>query len=108
MLAPSGLEPLSRPSDIPACSGRRKYVPCSIKLAQARIPEAEFELLRRQARSERTTMPEWVRRANREKLPPDEVDPSDPIFSAFPLVRGKGPRVDVSTRHDDYLYGPSE
>lgn len=53
-------------------------------------------------------MPEWVRRAIREKLLPDEVDPSDPNFSAFPLVRGKGPRVDVSTRHDDYLYGPSE
>ncbi len=79
-----------------------------MKLVQARIPEAEFELLRRQAKSERTTMQEWVRRAIREKLLPDDVDPSDPIFSAFPLVRGKGPKVDVSARHDEYLYGPME
>ncbi len=79
-----------------------------MKLVQARIPEAEFELLRRQAKSERTTMQEWVRRAIRERLLPDEVDPSDPIFSAFPLVRGKSPRVDVSARHDEYLYGPLE
>ncbi len=53
-------------------------------------------------------MQEWVRRAIREKLLPDDVDPSDPIFSAFPLVRGKGPKVDVSARHDEYLYGPME
>ncbi len=79
-----------------------------MKLVQARIPEAEFELLRRQAKSERTTMQEWVRRAIRERLLPDEVDPSDPIFSAFPLVHRKGPKVDVSARHDEYLYGPQE
>ncbi len=79
-----------------------------MKLVQARIPEAEFELLRRQARSEHTTLQEWIRRAIREKLLPDEVDPSDPIFSAFPLVRGSGPKVDVSSRHDDYIYGPLE
>lgn len=78
-----------------------------MKLVQARIPEAEFELLRRQAKTERTTMQEWIRRAIRERLLPDEVDPSDPIFTSFPLVRGKGPKVAVSSRHDEYLYGSS-
>ncbi len=52
-------------------------------------------------------MQEWIRRAIHERLLPDEVDPSDPIFTSFPLVRRKGPKAGVSTRHDEYLYGSS-
>jgi hypothetical protein len=77
-----------------------------MKLIQTRVPEAEYELLRRRAKAEGKTMQEWIRAAIRGRLLPDEVDPSDPIFSAFPLVRGRGPKVDVAEHHDDYLYGP--
>ena len=51
-------------------------------------------------------MQEWIRGAIRNRLLPDEVDSDDPIFRAFPLVRGKGPKVDVAERHDEILYGP--
>jgi ribbon-helix-helix CopG family protein len=78
-----------------------------MKLIQTRVPEAEYELLRRRARAEGTTMKDWIRDAIRLKLLPDEVDPTDPMFTAFPLVRRKGPIVDVAERHDELLYGPS-
>ena len=77
-----------------------------MKLIQTRIPEAEYELLKRNARTEGKTMQDWIRAAIREKLLPDKVDSSDPLFSGFPLVRRKGPKVDVAERHDDLLYGP--
>jgi Mobilization protein NikA len=77
-----------------------------MKLIQTRVPEAEYDLLRRKAKAEGKTMQEWIRAAIRDRLLPDEVDPNDPIFSAFPLVRGKGPKVDVAERHDELLYGP--
>lgn len=76
-----------------------------MKLIQARVPEAEYELLRRQARREKTTMQEWVRQAIRDKLLTDDVNPDDPLYTGFPLVQGKGPRVDVARRHDELLYG---
>jgi hypothetical protein len=79
-----------------------------MKLIQTRIPEAEYELLRRRARVEGTTMQDWIRKAIRAQLLPDDVDPTDPLFTAFPLVRGKGPKVNVAERHDELLYGPSE
>jgi hypothetical protein len=79
-----------------------------MKLIQARVPEAEYELLRRRARSEGKTMQAWIRGALRAKLLPDEVDPTDRLFTAFPLVRKKGPKVDVAERHDEILYGPLE
>ena len=77
-----------------------------MKLIQRRIPEAEYEFLRRRARSEGKTMQEWIRGAIRSRPLPDEVDPSDPLFSGFPLVHGKGKKVDVARRHDEILYGP--
>jgi hypothetical protein len=76
-----------------------------MKLIQTRVPEAEYDLLRRTAKAERLTMQDWIRAAIRSGLMPEEVDPDDPIFSAFPLVRGKGPDVDVAERHDELLYG---
>ncbi len=51
-------------------------------------------------------MQEWVRQAASEKLLSDEVDLSDPIFSAFPRVARQGPKIDVLTRHDECFYGP--
>jgi hypothetical protein len=77
-----------------------------MKLIQTRIPEAEYDLLRREAKAEGKTMQEWIRAAIRNRLLPDEVDPDDPLFRAFPLVRGRGPKVDVAERHDELLYGP--
>jgi hypothetical protein len=77
-----------------------------MKLIQTRVPEAEYDLLRRKAREEGKTMQEWIRVAIRARLLPDEVDPSDRLFTAFPLVRRKGPKVDVAERHDEILYGP--
>jgi len=77
-----------------------------MKLIQTRVPEAEYELLRRKARAEGKTMQEWIRGAIRSRLLPDVVDPADPLFSGFPLVRGKGPKVDIAERHDELLYGP--
>ncbi len=76
-----------------------------MKLIQTRIPEAEYEMLRRAASAEGKTLQDWIRAAIRERLLPESVDPSDPIFSAFPLVKKKGPKVDVARHHDDYLYG---
>jgi hypothetical protein len=77
-----------------------------MKLIQTRVPEAEYDLLRRKAKAAGVTMQDWIRAALRDRLLPDEVDSEDPIFSAFPLVRGKGPKVDVAERHDELLYGP--
>ena len=77
-----------------------------MKLIQTRVPEAEYDLLRRKAKAEGITMQAWIRGAIRNRLLPDEVDSDDPIFKAFPLVRGKGPKVDVAGRHDELLYGP--
>lgn len=76
-----------------------------MKLIQTRIPEAEYDLLRRRAQTEGKTMQDWIREAIRTKLLPDEVDPNDPLFGGFPLVRKKGPKSDVATRHDELLYG---
>lgn len=79
-----------------------------MKLVQTRIPEAEYELLRRKARGEGRTTQEWIRAAIRAQPLPDEVELRDALFSAFPLVRGKGPKTNVAERHDGFLYGPLE
>jgi hypothetical protein len=77
-----------------------------MKLIQTRVPEAEYELLRRTARVEGKTMQDWIREAIRARLLSDEVDPKDPLFTGFPLVHRKGPKVDVADHHDEILYGP--
>lgn len=79
-----------------------------MKLIQARVPEAEYELLRRKARQAGKPMQELIREAIRAHLLPDTVDPEDPIFRAFPLFRSKdGRRVRASERHDEILYEES-
>jgi hypothetical protein len=49
-------------------------------------------------------MQDWIRSAIRSKLLPDAVDPKDPLFTGFPLIRRKGAKSDVATRHDELLY----
>ena len=79
-----------------------------MKLIQARIPEAEFELLRRRARQEEKSMQDIIRQALRAHLLPDTVDPDDPIFKELPVFRSRdGKRARVSERHDEFLYGDS-
>ena len=53
-------------------------------------------------------MQDWIRAAIRAQLLPDKVDPTDPIFTAFPLVRRKGPMSNVAERHDEVLERASE
>jgi len=77
-----------------------------MKLIQARIPEAEYEILRRRARQQEKTMQEVIREALRAHLLPDTVDPTDPIFTELPVFHSKGGRrVRASERHDKILYG---
>ena len=75
-----------------------------MKLIRTRVPKAEFEMLRRKAQGEGKTMQEWIRAAIRAQLLPEDVNPTDPIFTAFPLVRRKGPKTNVAERHDELLY----
>ena len=73
-------------------------------LVQAEVPDSEYDLLRRRAREEGKPIKLVVREALRAHLLPDTVDPDDPIFHVFPLVKGKGRRHSASTEHDDLLY----
>ena len=77
-----------------------------MRLIQARIPQAEYELLRRRAKRAGKPMQEVIREALRVHLLPDKVDPEDPIFKGFPLFQSKDGRgARVSERHDEFLYG---
>lgn len=79
-----------------------------MKLLQARIPEAEFELLRRKAKADGKTIQEWVQVAVRERLLSDRIVPNDRSFLAFPLVEGrKGAKTNVAEEHDKLLYRSS-
>lgn len=75
-----------------------------MKLIQARVPEAEYELLKRAARAEGETMQTWIRTAIRDKLFPDTVNPADPVFKAFPLIRSRGRKTNFAEEHDELLY----
>ncbi|OGS50950.1 MAG: hypothetical protein A3K65_03815 [Euryarchaeota archaeon RBG_16_68_12] len=77
-----------------------------MRLIQARVPDAEYELLKSRARKVGKPMQEIVREALRAHLLPDRVDPNDPIFQAFPVFRSRGGRkARTSERHDEVLYG---
>jgi len=79
-----------------------------MKLVQARIPEAEYDLLRREAKRSGKSLQDIIREALRARLPDDTVEPTDPLFTAFPLFRSKdGRRARISERHDEALYGAS-
>jgi len=80
-----------------------------MKLVQARIPEAEYELLRREAKRTGKSLQDVIREALRSHLLDDTVDSRDPVFKGFPLFRAKdGRKVRVSERHDEVLYGAPE
>lgn len=77
----------------------------ALRLVQARIPEAEFQLLHRRAKAEGKTVQSLVREALRAKLLPDTVEPRDPLFELFPLIEKGGKPHRLSEDHDQYLYG---
>ncbi len=73
-------------------------------VVQTRLPELEYELLRKRARSEHLPIQEVVRAAVRAYVFEDTVDPSEPIFRE--LAHQKGPRgKDRTAEHvDELLY----
>jgi hypothetical protein len=77
---------------------------CSVKLVQTAVADDEYRLLRERVSKERKSMKQVAREALRAHLLPDRVNPNDPIFHAFPLVRGRGRRTTGSIDHDEILY----
>jgi len=75
-----------------------------MKLVQTALPDDEYRLLRERANKEGKSMKQVVREALRAHLLPDRVNPDDPIFRAFPLIRRKGRRTTGSLDHDRILY----
>lgn len=73
-------------------------------VVQTRLPELEYELLRKRARSEHRPIQDVVRAAIRAHVLDDRVDPAEPIFRE--LAHQKGPRgKDRTAEHvDDLLY----
>ena len=77
-----------------------------MRLIQARVPDAVYELLRKSAKQTGRPMQKVVEEALREHLLSDVVDPNDPIFTAWPLVKAKGRRRErTSEQVDVILYG---
>jgi 16S rRNA C1402 (ribose-2'-O) methylase RsmI len=80
-----------------------------MKVVHVRVPEALHELLEEEARRTKRPIQDIVSEALRARLMSAGVDPSDPIFTGFPLVKAKGRRRDnISERHDEILYGAPE
>ncbi len=77
-----------------------------VKVVQTQLSETEYGLLAAYAAARKKTIKEVAREAIRQTILSDKVDPSDPIFRAFPLARKKGRITDGSERVDHYLYGP--
>jgi len=73
-------------------------------VVQTRLPEMEYELLRKRARSERRPIQDVVREAIRAHILTDTIDPAEPIFRE--LAHQKGPRGrDRTAEHvDEVLY----
>lgn len=80
------------------------HVSWNMKLVQTAIPDDEYRLLRERASKERKSMKEVAREALRAHLLPDRVNPDDPIFHAFPLIKGRGRHTSASVDHDRILY----
>ena len=75
-----------------------------MKLVQTSVADEEYQLLRHRAAKEGKSMKEVARDAIRAHLLPDVVDPRDPIFHAFPLLRKPGKTTWGSRDHDEVLY----
>lgn len=76
-----------------------------MKLVQSAVSEDEYRLLRERALRERKSMKQVTREALRAHLLPDRVNPDDPIFRIFPLIRKRGRRTNAAEEHDEILYG---
>jgi hypothetical protein len=74
-------------------------------VVQTRLPELEYELLRRRARAEHKPLQDVVRDAIRMHVLADEVDPNDPIFVELAPRRITRGRDRTSERIDELLYG---
>ncbi len=76
-----------------------------MKLVQAKIPEAEYLLLKKRAVEEHKTLQEIIREALRSHLLSDTVDMKDPLFKAFPMAPKTGKKEKTSIDHDKVVYG---
>lgn len=76
-----------------------------MKLIQTRVPENEYEALRKAAEKEHRTMQEIIREALKARLLSDRYVPGDPLFEVFPLSKAKKGKVHwASEDHDELLY----
>lgn len=79
-----------------------------MKLIQTRVPDGEYEALRRAAEKEHRPMQDIIREALRARLLSDRYVPDDPLFSIFPLAKRKKGKVHwAGEDHDELLYPPS-
>ncbi|MBX8642915.1 MAG: hypothetical protein KIY10_10115 [Thermoplasmata archaeon] len=76
-----------------------------MKLVQAKIPEAEYLLLKKRAVDEHKTLQEVIREALKSHLLSDNVDVKDPFFNAFPMTGKTGRKEKTSADHDIVIYG---
>jgi hypothetical protein len=81
------------------------HVTWFMRLVQTSIGEEEYLLLKQRAAVEGKSMRAVAREALRAHLLPDRVNPEDPIFHAFPLIKKKGKTTWASRDHDKILYG---
>jgi hypothetical protein len=75
-----------------------------MRLVQAAVGDDEYRLLRERANKEGKSMKQVAREALRAHLLPDRVNPKDPIFTAFPLIRRRGRHTSDAVDHDEILY----
>lgn len=75
-----------------------------MKLVQTAVADDEYHLLRERATREGKSMKAVAREALRAHLLPDRVNPNDPIFHDFPLIKGRGRRTSGSVDHDAILH----
>lgn len=73
-------------------------------VVQTRLPELEYDLLRKRARAEHRPIQDVVRDAIRAHVLADTVDPSEPIFRELAPRTSRRGRDRTSERVDELLY----
>jgi hypothetical protein len=73
-------------------------------VVQTRLPELEYDLLRKRARAEHRPIQDVVRDAIRAHVLTDSVDPSEPIFRELGSQSSRRGRDRTSERVDELLY----
>lgn len=73
-------------------------------VVQTRLPELEYELLRRRARSEHRPIQDVVREAIRAHVLEDSVDPSEPIFRQLAHQKPRRGKDRTAEHVDELLY----